>query len=87
MACNKCKQKPANNIKKLTPSIDFEELKTAYDYIQIASKMNDEKWEYVESVYQQLYPGTPPLNKGCNSCLKHRAKVITHHYNQEKNNQ
>jgi len=79
MACKTCKKKPANNITNLQ-SLDYDRLKTAYDYVSIASKMTDEKWDYVEEVLQEIYPSRDPLNKSCSDCLRQAAKLIEYEY-------
>ena len=87
MSCNKCKSKPANNIQNLTQAlggVNEEELTTAYDFLQIASQMTEDKWDFVEKVYQDLYPGAPAVQRNCRTCLERIAKLISHHYRQIK---
>lgn len=87
MGCNSCKNKPANNITNLQEAIggvNIDELKQAYQYIQIISKMNNEKWDLVEKVIQDIYPGTAPLQRNCRTCLEKFVRLINYHYNQLK---
>jgi len=87
MGCNSCKSKPANNITNLQEAIggvNKEELTLAYQYTQIISKMDENKWDLVEKVVQDIYPGTPPLQRNCKSCLEKFVRLINYHYNQSK---
>jgi len=85
MGCNTCKKKPANNVSTLTGDVNLENLKMAATYVQLNASMTPEKWDFVEQVYQELYPGAKPLNRGCSQCLRQMAKVITHEYNKRAN--
>ena len=76
MACNTCKKKKGNNIKSLTPPVELDRLKLANDYVSIASKMNDEKWDYVEEVMSEIYPQKHRLNRQCPDCLRQMAKLV-----------
>jgi len=84
MACNKCKQKPANKITNLQTHVDFNRIETAYNYLQIQSTMTNEKWDFVEEVVNELYPQKYPLNRSCTQCLQHFSKLITTEYNKRK---
>ena len=81
--CLTCKDKKANKLKSLT-DVPVEDIKKAYEYISIASTMNEEKWDFVEEVFKELYPTAAPLNRKCGSCLRNVAKSITYEYNKIK---
>ena len=84
MSCKTCKKKKANNITSLSSDIDPIRLKKAYTYVSVASKMTDEKWDYVESILHELYPMRHPLNRQCSDCLRQASKLIVHLYNKSK---
>jgi len=79
MGCNTCKKKQ-KPITTLSSDVNMEELKQAHEYLLIASKMNDDKWDLVEKVYNDLYPQRFRLNRGCKDCLNKVARVIHHEY-------
>jgi hypothetical protein len=83
--CNSCKKKPLNNITNLTGDINMEELSTAFNYLQITSQLNNEKWDLIEKVLNDLYPQKHPLNRSCKQCLIQAAKVIEHEYKKYTN--
>ena len=78
--CLTCKKKPDNNLKSLT-SVPEEDIRLAYEYISRASLMDNEKWNFVEGVFRELYPTAAPLNRKCPPCLRNVAKSITYEYN------
>ena len=78
--CLTCKKKKGNHLKSLT-NVPEEDIRTAYEYISRASLMDNEKWDFVEGVFRELYPTAAPLNRGCKDCLRNVAKSITHEYN------
>jgi len=84
MACTSCKKKKGNNIKTLTSNVSNEEIKQAYEYVSIASKMDDSKWDYVERILNELYPGRNPLNRQCGDCLSAAAKLVEHLYHKRQ---
>jgi hypothetical protein len=81
MSCNTCKKKKGNNIKHLSKTTVTDELKTAYEYVSIASKMNNEKWAFVDEVLQEYYPGRHKTNTGCKDCVRATAKLVEYLYN------
>lgn len=81
MACTSCKKKKGNKVTNLTTEVSTEEIKQAYEYVSIASKMDNTKWDYVEGILNELYPGRNPLNRQCGDCLRSASKLITHLYN------
>ena len=83
MACKSCKRKPTNNIKQLS-STNIDDLKTAGEYLSIISQMNDEKWDLVEKVYQDLFGTLKPINRQCKDCLRNVAKAVQYEYNKIK---
>ncbi len=76
--CKTCKQKQ-KPITSLT-QVDSNDLKQAYEYVSIASRMNNEKWDFVEGVYKELYPTKDKINRQCPSCLSAVAKAIEYEY-------
>ncbi len=84
MACNSCKKKKSNKVTNLTSPVSTEEIVQAYEYVSIASKMNDSKWDYVERILNELYPGRKPLNRQCSDCLRSASKLVTHLYNKRE---
>jgi len=76
--CKTCKKQP-ETVHSLT-TIDLDDLKQAFEYVSIATQMNTEKWNFVEGVYKELYPGKKPLNRQCSSCLSAAAKAIEYEY-------
>lgn len=76
--CTTCKKQPKPVVSLTT--VEPERLKQAYDYISIASQMNNEKWDYVEEVYQELYPAKQKINRQCRQCLSAVAKAIEYEY-------
>lgn len=84
MSCNSCKKKKVNTIKKLSINPQYDRLKQAYEYVSIASTMNNEKWDYVEEVMNEIYPQPHPLNRKCPDCLRQMAKLVEYEYNKIK---
>ena len=80
MACNSCKKKPANNITNLSTDINHDDLKKAYHYVSRNASMTDEKWDFVEQVYRDLFPSAQKINRSCSPCLTQLTKVIIHEY-------
>jgi hypothetical protein len=82
MGCDSCKKKKENRIDALgTPQLD--QLKLAGEYLQRASEMNDEKWDLVEDVYNDIYGLSKPLNRQCQSCLRNISKAVMYEYNKK----
>lgn len=81
--CKTCKKQP-KDITTLS-LVDFNEVKQAYEYVSIASRMNDEKWDFVEEVYLKLFPARNPVNRQCGKCLANIAKGIEYEYKRLKN--
>ena len=78
--CLTCKDKRhLNDIKSLT-NVDIERLTQAYNYVIKASQMNDEKWDFVEDVYLELFPMKNVINRQCRECLIRVAKSIEYEY-------
>jgi len=84
MGCNSCKKKPSNTIKNLQSEVDIEKLTLAFNYVAIASKMDNQKWDLVEEVINDLYPSRHPLNRQCKDCLRQAAQLIQHEYNKRQ---
>ena len=85
MACKSCKSKKSNKITSLTENVDYTRLKQAYEYVSIASKMDDSKWDYVEEVLNDYYPSRHPLNRQCGDCLRQASKLIIYLYKKQEN--
>lgn len=83
--CKTCKKQPAP-VESLT-TVNFEDLQQAYDYVSIASKMTNERWDFVEEVYKELYPAKQKINRQCGQCLGAVAKAIEYEYRKAKQNQ
>ena len=81
--CQTCKKQP-KDITTLS-TVDFNDVKLAYEYVSIASRMNDEKWDFVEDVYLRLFPAKKPMNRQCGKCLANVAKGIEYEYKRLKN--
>lgn len=79
MSCTTCKKKKSNNITSLT-NVNMEELKTAYEMTSRMSQMNDEKWDFVEDVYFQLFPSQSPFKRNCQECVVNVVNAIHHEY-------
>lgn len=84
MGCNSCKKKKSNKVTSLTPELNTEEITQAYEYVSIASTMDDSKWDYVERVLRDIYPMRNPLNRQCGDCLREASKLVTHLYNKTR---
>ena len=82
--CLTCKDKKENNLTSLT-DVPFEDIEKAYNYVVRSYTMNDEKWDFVEEVFRELYPTAAPLNRKCPPCLRNTAKSIEYEYNKRKN--
>lgn len=83
MGCKTCKEKTKNTIKSLQ-NIDFSQLEKAYNLLQTPSLMDDEKWDYVEDIYMELFPSKKPIQRNCRTCLINVAKSIEWEYNKRK---
>jgi len=80
--CATCKKQP-KPVESLT-TVDMERLEQAYKYVSIASQMNNERWDFVEDVYQELYPSKKKLNRQCPQCLSAAAKAIEYEWRNRK---
>ena len=83
--CKTCKKQPTPVASLL--SVNFDNLKQAYDYVSIASKMDNERWDFVEEVYKELYPAKQKINRQCGTCLSAVAKAIEYEYKKALSNQ
>ena len=81
--CKTCK-KTSTIVNLTTDNVSFEDVKTAYDYLQIVTKMDNEKWDFVEDIYNQIYPSKQKLDRGCSACLRNVAKAIEYEYKKRK---
>jgi len=79
MGCNTCKQKKGNNITSLT-NVNLDDLKQAYEMTSRMSSMNNEKWDFVEDVYFQLFPSQNAFNRNCKDCVIRVVNAIHHEY-------
>jgi len=85
MSCKTCKKKKSNTVTSLVTTDNTEDLKQAYEYVSIASQMDNKKWDFVEGVLNELYPMRKPLNRTCPPCLREAAKLVTHLYKKSAN--
>lgn len=79
MACNTCKKKNEKPVVSLN-SVDFNDVKLAYDKTTIITKMTEDDWDFVIDVYKQLFPSAQAVNRKCGDCMRRICQSLEHEY-------